>query len=310
MSGRRTLCPATGHSEDPRLGPGLALSRGMARPLCFIRRDELLDITIRTHEGRALLRPTRAMTACVLSVLARCLALYRVDLHAFVFLSNHGHLMATVENALHATCFIRDFKRETTKGIRRLTGWKGKVWASGRPIPILDGDAAIYRVKYTLANGVKEGLVDHPLAWPGANSSRALLGDMQIAVPATRKAEDPALIRLTPIAPFRALSPEEHRGQIERLIGEVVDEARLARDGKPCLGLRRILDVDPFEPIALEKTRRPLAHATSIEAVLDFKAARAAHEEAFRRATGRLREAGRPVPFPHDSFPPSAGYEE
>jgi len=291
-------------------GRELAVLLAMTRPLCFIRRNELLDLTMRTEQGRALLRPTRALTLCILGVLARCLALYKVELHAFVFLSNHGHLLASVENAFHATSFVRDFKRDTSKAIKRLTGWDSQVWAPSRPIPILDHGAAIDRLAYVFSNGVKEGLVDHPLAWPGANSTRALLGDMTIVVPGGRRDPTSQTIRLAPLPALASRTCGEQRAVMHRLIEEVVIASAVARAGKPSLGLRGILDVDPFAPIPLAATRAPIAHASSAAAVADYKEERDAHGAAYRAASGKLRAEGSPISFPSDSFLPSPGYED
>lgn len=281
----------------------------MARPLCFIRRNELLDLTMRTLEGRCLLRPSREINARLLNVLARCLERYDVWLHAFVFMSNHLHMLVTALNALHATSFRRDFKRDTACEIKRVTGWTGDVWARNRAVPVLDDAAAMDRLRYVLANGVKEGLVAHPLEWPGASSTAALLGDMRIVAPATRHAAPPRTIALAPLPGLAARTPGEHRAVMKRVVSDVTAEAAKQRAGMPCLGVHAILATDRFTPIELAKSKAPIAYCSSPEVVAAYKEERDAYTAAFRVATGRLRDAGPSVPFPCGSFVPSL-YEE
>ncbi len=282
----------------------------MTRPLLFVRPRELVEITLRTQEGRGLLRPSRQLTSLVLGVLAQCLALCRVELHAFIFLSNHGHLLATVENALHAAAFIRELKRRTSIRLERLLEWDGPVWDERtRPVPVLDDLAAVDRMRYVLSNGVKEGLVDHPLEWPGPSSTRALLTDMRIPAPLARTGEAQT-IALAPLPPWARRTPDERRHLVQDLIDDVLEHARATRGGKPSLGVEGVLSLDPFRPIELgDKKPTPIAHASSVNALLDFVAARNAHASEYAESKARLLEAGLPVTFPQGSFLPPAGFE-
>lgn len=298
----------------------------MSLPLNFVRENELVEITMRTRDGVGLLRPTAALTMAVLGVLAHCLSVYQVRLHAFVFLSNHGHMLATVANALHSSSFIRDFKRNTASAIKRLTGWKKPVWTPGmRPIAVLDDGAAIQRVKYILANGVKEGLVAHPLDWPGPSGARALLEDMTIAAPPfkprprtrdeevlaawERTVREPQTVQLDPIRPWADLPGADRRANVRDLIASVITEARVDRCGRPALGLSEILALDPFAPIDLEETPPPDAHYTDPEAWLAYKEQRAAYEVAYREASAEQRRTPAPVCFPSGAFRPGTGFE-
>ena len=58
-----------------------------------------------------------------------------------------------------------------------LLDWRDKIWARRyQAIVISDEEAAqVERLKYVLAHGVKEGLVDRPQDWSGAHSVEALL---------------------------------------------------------------------------------------------------------------------------------------
>ena len=59
----------------------------------------LVEITCRTLQGRHLLRPSKKLRSITHGVLAKALERYPVELHAFVFLSNHYHLLVTTPSA-------------------------------------------------------------------------------------------------------------------------------------------------------------------------------------------------------------------
>jgi len=267
------------------------------------------------------------MTACLLGVLARCLVLFEVQLHAFVFLSNHGHVLASVANAWHATSFVRHFKSRTAVEVQRLTGWNKQVWVERtRPVPILDDLASIDRLRYVFSNGVKEGLVDHPLEWPGASSASALLEGTPIVAPpfhrrpksrrlpanAAREQTDdtPQLVQLAPLPVWAGCSPQLRQSLVRELVVNVVERAVIDRAGRPSLGQRKILDADPFAPKELEERPPPIAHYTDVRAFHAFKAERAAFSASFRGAGSRLRDTPPPVEFPAGAFLPSQGFVE
>ncbi|HEV7518931.1 MAG TPA: hypothetical protein VGR07_21775 [Thermoanaerobaculia bacterium] len=56
--------------------------------------------------------------------------------------------------------------------------WREKFWGRRyQAIPISEAEAAeVERLRYVLAHGCKEGLVEHLRDWPGVSAVRALLG--------------------------------------------------------------------------------------------------------------------------------------
>src|SRR5687767_9775509 len=113
----------------------------MPRDPLYIPNNSVLELTLRTELGRPLLRPTKELTEGILGVLGRALQLYPVLLHAFVFLSNHRHMLTTVPNADVYAAFLCYLNKHTARVVRDVVGWRGAVW--GRPSPpivILDDD--------------------------------------------------------------------------------------------------------------------------------------------------------------------------
>ena len=56
-------------------------------------KGRIVEITARTVHGRYLLRPSALVNELILGVVGRGQAMYDVELFAFVFLSNHLHLL-------------------------------------------------------------------------------------------------------------------------------------------------------------------------------------------------------------------------
>ena len=124
-----------------------------------------------------LITPSRTLREITIGALGRAQRRYGVEIHAFVFLSNHYHLLVSVEDVQQLSAFVGYFESKLAKEIGRSTGWRDKVWARRyQHIPISNETAAqVARLRYILSNGVKEHLVAHPCDWPGATSARALL---------------------------------------------------------------------------------------------------------------------------------------
>ena len=72
----------------------------MSRRLRFIDNESgVVEVTARTLHGRFLLRPSPEVNDIILGALGRAQARYGVELYAFVFLSNHFHLLLRVDSA-------------------------------------------------------------------------------------------------------------------------------------------------------------------------------------------------------------------
>ena len=101
----------------------------MSRRLRFIPEGgALVEVTCRTVQGRFLLRPTSKLCSLVIGVLARARRIYSVELHAFVFLSNHYHLLLTVENAEQLARFMNYLNSNLAREGGRLHQWREKFW--------------------------------------------------------------------------------------------------------------------------------------------------------------------------------------
>jgi hypothetical protein len=297
----------------------------MARPLRFIPPDSVVEITCRTVQGRLLLKPSRELNDLLLGVLGRSQALYpEVRLHAFVFASNHVHLLLTVPDARSLASFMNHFSSNVAREAGRLYKWNEKFWGRRyRAIVVADEPSQVGRLRYILAHGAKERLVARPDEWPGASSLRALTTAAGISgtwVDRVREAyahraklvADPRTyssrytVQLSPLPCWQALSPRERRRECRALVAEIERELAGERGKRArVLGPAGVLAQHPHRrPRMLKKRPAPLVHAATVAARDSFRSAYRAFVDAFRAAAEQLKTTGATAGFPAWSFPP------
>ena len=301
----------------------------MGHPLRWFLPTIVYEVTTRTMQERFLLRPSPEAREIILGVLGRGLVLYpHVNLHAFIYLSNHVHMLLSSRDGEDFSGFIGYVNGRVAFEMGRMHGWRGHFWGRrGRPIAVIDDDAQIGRLRYLIAQGCKEGLVITPRDWPGASSLPGLLGDMEMQGwwfdrDQERRARarndrpgryDHAIrypVRLTPLPALAHLPPDELRVRHERLVAEVEEETRQRYEdegGRP-LGVPAVLAQDPLDrPAASKRSPAPMCHASTAPIRSAFRAAYRTFVDAYRRAAETLRtlKPGAPLPaFPAGSFPP------
>jgi hypothetical protein len=208
----------------------------------------------------------------------------------------------------------------------RLIRWREKFWGRRYQAILVSSEeeAAVARLRYILAHGVKEGLVGSPRDWPGAHCAQALLDDtpltgrwidrtLEHAALRKRLPVDPEAfvtveeLRLTPLPCWRDLPPESRRARIRELVASVEQDGsrREQQTGRPPLGREHLFRQDPrHEPNRLKKGPAPLAHATSRAARDALCEAYRIFLGAYRHAADRLRTGALDALFPEGAFPP------
>lgn len=89
----------------------------MPRPLRYLPPEcPLVEVTCRTLHGRLLLRPSKELNRLVLGVLARAARLHDVGVCAFVFLSNHCHLLLRPKDAQELSAFMNYLDSNLARG--------------------------------------------------------------------------------------------------------------------------------------------------------------------------------------------------
>jgi hypothetical protein len=240
-------------------------------------------------------------------------------------LSNHYHLLVRVRDVKELASFMRYFNSNLAREVARRVDWRDHVWSRRYQAIVVsdEPEAQVARLKYLLAQGVKEGLVAHPAEWPGASSVRALLEgtpveglwfDRTKEYFARRRKEEfgrlqyamPESLTLLPLPCWEPVAAAERRERVARMIDEIVADGRAQRRGRPPLGVELILKQRPHDrPASSKRTPAPRFHAATREARQALRAAYRIFAGAYRRSAIRLRAGERTAPFPNGCFPPA-----
>jgi REP element-mobilizing transposase RayT len=300
----------------------------MSRRLRYIPEGgALVEVTCRTIHSRFLLRPSPMLNDIVVGVLGRAQRKYPIRVCHHVFASTHFHLLLDVDDALQLARFMRHVNSNLARKVGRLVGWREKLWSRRyQAIVVSDEEGAqIERLRYGLAHGVKEGLVEKVLDWPGVHGARALMtgeavqgywfdGTQEYA--ARRRGEKvdrmrfatPETLTLSPLPCWKHLSEEKRRQLIAGLVAEIESEAAARRQstGRQVLGASAVRRQHPFDrPRKPKKSPAPLFHAASKAARQELYTAYKWFVVAFRGAVEKLRAGNLTVQFPTGSFPPA-----
>jgi REP element-mobilizing transposase RayT len=295
------------------------------RPLRFLPPGHLVEVTSRTIHGRLLLRPDRQACDLILGVLGRAQRRYRMQVVAFVFLSNHFHLLLLPDTPQQLASFMAYLASNVAREVGRVREWREKFWSSRyRAITVSNEDAAqIARLRYVLAHGVKEGLVARAREWPGPNSIAALLEgapiagtwfDRTAAYRVRRKGVECSPmdfassehVTLTPLPCWAAWPESRRREAVASLLDHIEREAEALRGGRPPSGREAILRQQPHEsPGRSKRSRAPAFHVATGAARKALREAYRIFVNAFRRASELFRAGDRLVEFPEGSFPPA-----
>ncbi len=300
------------------------------RGLRYLPPGHVVEVTCRTIQGRYLLLPGLALNQIVLGILGRAQRLYRVGIHAFVFTSNHYHLLLSPASVGELASFMGYLNGNLAKEAGRLHDWRDRLWSRRYQAIVVSHEEAAQRarLKYLLSHGCKEGFVGSPGEWPGLNCLEGLLKgqcfegtwfDRSREYEARRSHrhseshEFPETERvwLSPLPCWAELSPEDQRDRARGLVAEIEHEAVLAwgpqiRNRDRRSAQRALQQVGPHtRPDHLTKRPAPLFHAASSLARESLFAAYRTFVSAYRHAARQLRRAGPLAPFPEGCFPPA-----
>lgn len=299
----------------------------MARSLRLIDNESgIVEVSSRTVHGRFLMRPSREVNQLILGVLGRAQAKYGVEIFAFIFLSNHFHLLMRVLSALVMANFMSYLKGNIAKELGHLHGWKEKFWGRRyHSASVADSDEALMdRFMYILRNGCKENLVASPLEWAGVSSAPALYRgettidggiwyDRTAQYKARRRGEGLKLspsretVELSPLPFLENLTPAQQQRFMIDAVESVEREtrARHEKEGTSPLGVARILKQHPHDkPAKFRRSPAPLFLTATRAEYRAMRAARTLKVEAYRRAVERMKCGELNVRFPQGTFPP------
>lgn len=280
-------------------------------------------VTLRAQDGVFHARPSPAVNRIMAFCLAHAAQQFNIRVHAFVFMSNHFHLVVTdMEEQLGD--FMHWLDLFTAKCLNVVNGRRGKVWDIDgyNDVKLCDADSVLEKILYVMANPVAAALVRKPSQWPGFISlprhyegtvfdierPRVFFrqeGKSQKAsvVPPRAKLEltVPPQFEKMSGAEFRKLLSEKLKGEVENL------HESHHLNGKKFLGKEGVVAMPadhrpPSEKATLEREIIPHFACSDKEFrkkyTEQFKAFWRDHREAYRS----FRKGDRTVEFPAGSY--------
>lgn len=301
----------------------------MGRRKRFIPPRCLVEVSAKTTQARYLLRPGPELNRRFIGVLARAQRFYDVQVHAVACLSNHWHGLLSPRDAWHLAGFMNYVQGNLAREAGDLHDWSGPFWGDRYHSVLVSDEPEIQhrRLSYCLAQGAKEGLVEHPELWPGVHCVHALRDGAPLrgvwydrtalSLAARRRGQPPGIedyaseevlvLDRLPCWAAEGLSDEEIQRRVGEMLDHIAEEAAAehraasTRPSDPGVFLR----VHPHHrPEGTKRSTAPLVHAATREVRQRFREAYSIFLDAYSAAAQLLRDGHRDVEFPEGSFPP------
>ncbi len=268
-------------------------------------------VVSRCIQGYGFLKPTRGIRAITRGVLAYSLEQHQktIELHHYVFLSNHFHLLLSSKSSPDLAEFMCYFKGNLARELARVHNWHGTLWQKRYSSEeILDENALEDVFKYITQNSVKEGLVDHPKDWTGLHGYRQLVMGKKISGPwvdrtgyyhSVQRREGKLIsefttnhqIKLTQPPMWARLSKSEYKQLCSKLSAEAIRDARLKRDSKTSLGMTKVLSENVRKVRFTKRGNRPLCRTKCIKTLKAYQQLYFEFKAKFQEVSADLRQA-------------------
>ncbi len=136
------------------------------------RPGAIVFVTVSVLGRRCSLLPNRAFNARAGALLAIAQDRYGMGIIEYCFMSNHIHLQLKINHVTQLACFMRDLNSGLARVAKAVHGGGVGIFWSGRYHSVELGTEweVADKGRYIRAHGVKEGLVENPLEWPGLSS--------------------------------------------------------------------------------------------------------------------------------------------
>ena len=278
-------------------------------------------MTVRCARAQFRLRPDETRRAAFGFYLGRALEAHPgIELCAAVQMSNHLHLVV-VDRSSELSGFMCRFLGPLAKVLNGLDGTRGQVFERRYAATEIVDDAALLDcITYVVTNPEAAGLVRTDAEWPGllldprgqreerfervrseeyarAVASAAARGDGETVAEADFT--DVAWVRVGGV-----LEAEEVADLAAHVLARRA-KLRAAREGRPVLGARRVVQEDVFSaPAHPKRSPMPLCHASTGDLWLAFREGWRRFVWAYRAASAAFREGDFGTVFPDFSFRP------
>ncbi len=232
---------------------------------------------------------------------------YSVEIHGFVAMSNHYHLVVTdIRGELPK--FQREFNSMLARALNVHWGRSESIWdrRSYNAVELVEDDDVLGKLAYTLANPVASRLVERADDWTGATSAGMAFGEVRrIARPDKffrNGMPEYADLELKPPRCFEKLGDAALLAAVEAEVGRLEREHR--KRGR-AMGMARVLRQNHESKPARREQRRTLQPTIACKnPVARLEALRAAREwlGAYKAALARFVDGVRDVTFPRGTW--------
>ena len=226
----------------------------MPTPPRYIEPKSVYFVTRRVEGRRFLLRPDDRLSSLMKYMLAHYAKRHGVQVHVFVVMSTHFHLVVSVEDG-NVSDFMHDLDLLLSKEVKALrSAARGVTWEPGElsVVQLLDREALLEKMAYSIVNPVASGLVWLPHQWPGVTASVEELGEkvLEGERPPGRSPKrwpEKESIQLT-WPDWLADDVDDARSRIEAHVERMVEEAHAEakRRGWKVMSARQAKRVSPY----------------------------------------------------------------
>src|SRR5271169_5324514 len=137
-----------------------------ACPKAILSSARVFFVTTKTSMARRLLQSERN-AMLLIEVLRSNVAAGKFQLHDFVIMPDHLHLLMTLPGDVTIEKAMQLIKGGFSYRLKREFGYQGEVWQRGfSEVRISDGQSFLQHREYIVQNPVKAGLVDTAEEWP------------------------------------------------------------------------------------------------------------------------------------------------
>jgi len=227
----------------------------MSLPRHFVKGATYL-ITRRSTQRQFLLRPSRRVNEILSFCLAAAAERYAVRVHAFVFMSDHYHLVAT-DRGGRLLDFVHWLNTHISKCLNSHHRRSENLFDNRQAhvIPIATAGDVLEKIVYVLANPVAAALVPRGDRWPGVRSAADDFGRTirahkpQTFFRAEGAVEDTARFELEVPPGFEDLTPRRFRRRVAEALArrEAELRAQVRQAGRRFLGAKGVRATSPFD---------------------------------------------------------------
>lgn len=199
-----------------------------------------VGVALRCSEGRFFLRPGGRVNRMIRFLLGHYAEKHGIQLHGFVFMSNHLHLIFT-DTRRRMPRFMEELDAMISRVMNHHLGRSGRLWESTpyRSWIFKTPEELLSHLVYVAANPVEAFLVKSPASWPGVISLPSEAGTRRRVAPPTdglfgRGHTDSALpaeatLELH-VPELMGESPERYRRLFQRALAAYLEDLH-ERDG-------------------------------------------------------------------------------